>query len=116
MASIYESRGPQVQLTGPQTGPSFQAEQSYDPTRIMAAQSEKDLASFANFSETLNKFLVGRAEEQKKNQIASGFTKFVTGQVTLNPEEVQKQKEYVEKIRLEKELFMTTLKQLFTRD
>lgn len=93
MASIYESRGPQVQLTGPQTGPSFQAEQSYDPTRIMAAQSEKDLASFANFSETLNKFLIGRAEEQKKNQIASGFTKFVTGQVTLNPETVQKQKE-----------------------
>jgi len=101
MASIYESRGPQVQLTGPQTGPSFQAEQSYDPTRIMAAQSEKDLASFANFSETLNKFLVGRAEEQKKNQIASGFTKFVTGQVTLNPEIVQKQKEQTTVLKAE---------------
>ena len=101
MASIYESRGPQVQLTGTQTGPSFQAEQSYDPTRIMAAQSEKDLASFANFSETLNKFLVGRAEEQKKNQIASGFTKFVTGQVTLNPEAVQKQKEQTTLLKAE---------------
>ena len=101
MASIYESQGPQVQLTGTRTGPSFQAEQSYDPTRIMAVQSEKDLTAFASFSETLNKFLVGRAEEQKKNQIASGFTKFVTGQVTLNPEAVQKQKEQTTLLKAE---------------
>jgi hypothetical protein len=89
MASIYESPGQQVALTGSQTSPSFQQVQAYDPSRMMLAQSEKDLEALASFSETLNKVLVKEAEAKIKRQTASGFTKFVTGQVSLDPQQTQ---------------------------
>ena len=91
MASIYESAGPQIVLAGSQTTPSYQPGQAYDPSRIMLQQSERDLTAFAQFSETLNKFLGDRAEEDKKKKIAVGFTKFVNGEFQLKPEVIQKE-------------------------
>ena len=63
MASIYESPGQQVALTGPQTTPSFQPGVAYDPSRMMLQQSEKDLNAFAAFSDTLTKFITDKAKE-----------------------------------------------------
>ena len=99
MASIYESTGPQIGLTGSQTAPSFQPGQAYDPSRQMLQQSERDLTAFAQFSETLNKFLGDRAEEDKKKKIAVGFTKFVNGEFQLKPEVVQKEQAEVGQLK-----------------
>ena len=45
MASIYESQGPQVTLTGPRTQGGFQPGQAYDASSFMLRQSERDLAT-----------------------------------------------------------------------
>jgi hypothetical protein len=99
MASIYESPDQQVTLTGYQTGPSFQQEQAYNPTGILLSQSEKDLEALAAFSGTLNKVLVKEAEAKIKRQTASGFTKFVTGQVVLDPEKLAQTNKDVELVQ-----------------
>jgi hypothetical protein len=99
MASIYESAGPQIGLTGSQTAPSFQPGRAYDPSQIMLQQSERDLTAFAQFSETLNKFLGDRAEEDKKKKIAVGFTKFVNGEFQLKPEVIQKEQAEVGQLK-----------------
>lgn len=84
MASIYESPGQQVALTGFQPTSSTPLVQAYDPSRMMLRQSERDLAALAQFSETLGGVLKKRGEEIKNETIAKGFTKFVTGEVTYN--------------------------------
>lgn len=85
MASIYESPGQQVTLTGPQTNPSFQPVQAYDATRTILEQSEKDLEAFAKFSDTLGNFLKQKAEQRKKAKIAEGYGKFIRGEIKLDP-------------------------------
>jgi hypothetical protein len=47
MASIYESPGQQVELTGFQSTSSTPLVQAYDPSGIMLQQSEKDLEALA---------------------------------------------------------------------
>ena len=84
MASIYESPGQQVELTGFQSTSSTPLVQAYDPSRMMLQQSERDLEALAQFSETLGGVLKKRGEEIKNETIAKGFTKFVTGEVTYN--------------------------------
>jgi hypothetical protein len=88
MASIYESAGPQVALTGSQTTPSFQPGQAYDPSRQMLVQSERDLTAFAQFSETLNTFLKTKGEEKIKTEKAKGFSKFLDGKVAASPKTI----------------------------
>ena len=90
MASIYESPGQQVQLTGSQTSPSFQPGTAFDPSQQMLAQSEKDLSAFAQFSETLGGFLKQQTEKRKKSKIAEGYAKFIRGEVTLDPQNKDK--------------------------
>ena len=90
MASIYESPGQQVQLTGSQTSPSFQPGIAFDPSQQMLAQSEKDLSAFAQFSETLGGFLKQQTEKSKKAKIAEGYAKFIRGEVTLDPQNKDK--------------------------
>lgn len=90
MASIYESPGQQVALTGSQTSPSFQADTAFDPSRQMLAQSEKDLGAFAQFSETLGGFLKQQTEKRKKAKIAEGYAKFIRGEVVLDPQNKDK--------------------------
>ena len=68
MASIYESPGQQVSLTGSQTGVSFQPGIAYDPSRQMLQQSERDLGAFAQFSDLLSRTLVERAKENNENR------------------------------------------------
>jgi len=84
MASIYESPDQQVQLTGFQSTSSTPLVQAYDPSRIMLAQSDRDLEALAKFSDTLGGVLKKRGEEIKNETIAKGFTKFITGEVTYN--------------------------------
>ena len=90
MASIYESPGQQVALTGSQTSPSFQPGIAFDPSQQMLAQSEKDLSAFAQFSETLGGFLKQQTEKRKKSKIAEGYAKFIRGEVTLDPQNKDK--------------------------
>jgi murein DD-endopeptidase MepM/ murein hydrolase activator NlpD len=85
MASIYESPGQQVSLTGVQVSPSFQPEQAYDPTGIMAAQSEKDLNAFSQFSQTLSSFLESETKKKIKQQQAEGYNKFLKGEIVVDP-------------------------------
>jgi hypothetical protein len=85
MGSIYESPGQQVSLTGVQVAPSFQAEQAYDPTRIMADQSERDLKAFSEFSTTLSSFLEAEAKKKIKQEQAEGYNKFLKGEIVVDP-------------------------------
>ena len=86
MASIYESPDQQVQLTGFQPSSSTPLVQAYDPSRMMLAQSEKDLTALAQFSDTLGGILKKRGEEIKEETIGKGFTKFITGEIVFNPD------------------------------
>ena len=88
MASIYESAGPQIPLTGSQTAPSFQPGQAYDPSRQMLQQSERDLTAFSQFSETLTNFLKAKGEERIKKEKAKGFSKFLDGKVAASPKTI----------------------------
>jgi hypothetical protein len=88
MASIYESTGPQIPLSGPGIAPSFQPGQAYDPSRQILQQSERDLTAFAQFSETLNTFLKAKGEERIKKEKAKGFSKFLDGKVAASPQTI----------------------------
>jgi hypothetical protein len=88
MASIYESAGPQIPLTGSQTTPSFQPGQAFDPSRQMLQQSERDLTAFSQFSETLTNFLKAKGEERIKKEKAKGFSKFLDGKVAASPKTI----------------------------
>jgi murein DD-endopeptidase MepM/ murein hydrolase activator NlpD len=82
MASIYESPGQQVTLTGSQTSPSFQPGTAYDPSRQMLQQSERDLGAFAQFSDTLTKFITDRAKEKNEAEMQLGIADIVNGDMT----------------------------------
>jgi murein DD-endopeptidase MepM/ murein hydrolase activator NlpD len=82
MASIYESPDQQVQLTGSQTSPSFQPGTAYDPSKQMLQQSERDLGAFAQFSDTLNKFITDRAKEKNEAEMQLGIADIVNGDMT----------------------------------
>jgi murein DD-endopeptidase MepM/ murein hydrolase activator NlpD len=82
MASIYESPGQQVALTGSQTSPSFQPGTAYDPSQMMLRQSEKDLGAFAQFSDTLTKFITDRAKEKNEAEKQLGIADIVNGDMT----------------------------------
>ena len=82
MASIYESPGQQVALTGSQTSPSFQPGTAYDPSRQMLQQSERDLGAFAQFSDTLTKFITDRAKEKNEAEKQLGIADIVNGDMT----------------------------------
>ena len=82
MASIYESPGQQVALTGSQTSPSFQPGTAYDPSQIMLRQSEKDLGAFAQFSDTLTRFITDKAKEKNEQELQLGIADIVNGDMT----------------------------------
>jgi hypothetical protein len=82
MASIYESPDQQVTLTGSQTSPSFQPGTAYDPSRQMLQQSERDLGAFAQFSDTLTKFITDRAKEKNEAEMQLGIADIVNGDMT----------------------------------
>jgi len=95
MASIYESPGQQVALTGSQTSPSFQPVQAYDPSRMMLAQSEQDLRAFANFSESLTKFITDKAKEKNQQDLNLGIADILNGELTMNPNQMNAYKQNV---------------------
>ena len=95
MASIYESPGQQVTLTGSQTNPSFQPVEAYDPSRMMLRQSEQDLQAFAQFSETLSGFIVNKQKEKNKADFNRARFRVLNGEMTPNPEAFQKYKQQV---------------------
>lgn len=90
MASIYESQGQQVALTGPRTQGSFQPGQAYDASNIMLRQSEKDLAVFAQFSETLSGFIQNKAKQKNEEDYQLGLAEIIDGAVTPTPEQADK--------------------------
>jgi hypothetical protein len=90
MASIYESPGQQVALTGSQTGVSFQPGTAYDPSRQMLQQSEQDLRAFAQFSDLLSRTLVERAKEENENQKNLGIADIVNGRMTPSKQQLEK--------------------------
>ena len=90
MASIYESPGQQVTLTGSQTNPSFQPVEAYDPSRMMLRQSEQDLQAFAQFSDLLSRTLVERAKEENENQKNLGIADIVNGRMTPSQQQLEK--------------------------
>jgi hypothetical protein len=85
MASIYESQGPQVALTGPQTQGGFQPGQAYDASNIMLRQSERDLTAFAQFSESLTGFLQDKAKKKNEEEYQLGLAEVIDGTVTPTP-------------------------------
>ena len=82
MASIYESQDQRVALTGSQTSPSFQPGTAYDPSRQMLQQSERDLGAFAQFSDTLTKFITDKAKEKNEADMQLGIADIVNGDMT----------------------------------
>ncbi len=88
MASIYESPGQQVALTGSQTGVSFQPGTAYDPTRMMLRQSERDLGAFAQFSDTLTKFITDKAKQKNEQELNLGIADILNGELTMKPEQM----------------------------
>ena len=82
MASIYESQDQRVALTGSQTSPSFQADTAFDPSRQMLAQSERDLGAFAQFSDTLTKFITDKAKEKNESEMQLGIADMINGDMT----------------------------------
>ncbi len=95
MASIYESPGQQVALTGSQTGVSFQPVQAYDPSRMMLQQSEQDLRAFANFSESLTKFITDKAKEKNEQELNLGIADILNGELTMKPDQMNAYKQNV---------------------
>ena len=87
MASIYESQGPQVALTGPSSQGGFQPGQAYDASSIMLRQSEKDLTSFAQFSESLTGFLQNKAKQKNEEEYQLGLSEIIDGSVTPTQEQ-----------------------------
>jgi hypothetical protein len=85
MASIYESQGQQVALTGPGTQGSFQAGQAYDTSRMMLRQSERDLAAFAQFSESLSGFIQNKAKQKNEEEYQLGLAEVIDGTVAPTP-------------------------------
>ena len=88
MASIYESAGPQVTLTGSQTAPNFQPGQAYDPSRIMTQQSEKDLQAFSQFSTSLTSYLKDQAEADNKANYEIGLSGNIADNIQPSEEQV----------------------------
>jgi hypothetical protein len=85
MASIYESQGPQVALTGPRTQGGFQPGQAYDASSFMLRQSERDLAAFAQFSESLTGFIQGKAKQKNEEEYQLGLAEVIDGSVAPTP-------------------------------
>jgi hypothetical protein len=85
MASIYESQGPQVALTGPGSQGGFQPGQAYDASSIMLRQSERDLNAFAQFSESLTGFLQDKAKKKNEEEYQLGLAEVLDGTVTPTP-------------------------------
>jgi hypothetical protein len=99
MASIYESQGQQVSLTGPSTTPSFRAEQAYDQSDMMLRQSERDLNAFAQFSSTLTGLIQDTAKKKAENDKNLGIADMLNGDISPNEELVQthkKQSQFLE--------------------
>ena len=92
MAINYESRGPQVALTGPKTQGGFQAGQAYDASSMMLQQSERDLQAFAGFSRTLNEFIQQKGKERNKAEYNKGVADVLNGEIQPNPEAFQQYK------------------------
>jgi hypothetical protein len=88
MASIYESPGQQVALTGSQTSPSFQPGTAYDPSQMMLRQSEQDLRAFSNFSESLTKFINDKAREKNQQDMNLGIADILNGELTMKPDQM----------------------------
>jgi hypothetical protein len=88
VASIYESPGQQVALTGPQANTSFQPVEAYDPSRMMLRQSEQDLRAFANFSESLTKFITDKAKERNEQELNLGIADILNGELTMKPDQM----------------------------
>ena len=88
MASIYDSPGQQVSLTGSQTSPSFQPGIAYDPTRQMLQQSERDINAFAQFSDTLTKFITDKAKEKTQQDMNLGIADILNGELTMKPDQM----------------------------
>jgi hypothetical protein len=87
MASIYESQGQQVALTGPGSQGGFQLGQAYDASSMMLRQSEKDLTSFAQFSESLTGFLQNQAKQKNEEEYQLGLAEIIDGSVTPTQEQ-----------------------------
>jgi hypothetical protein len=85
MASIYESQGPQVSLTGPSSQGGFQPGQAYDASSMMLRQSERDLNAFAQFSESLTGFLQDKAKKKNEEEYQLGLAEVLDGTVTPTP-------------------------------
>ena len=99
MASIYETQGPQVALTGPGTSPNFQTEQAYDRSDMMLRQSERDLNAFAQFSSTLSGFIQDSAKKKAENDKNLGIAEMLNGDVSPNEGSVntyQQQRNFLE--------------------
>jgi hypothetical protein len=88
MASIYETRGPSVALTGPQVNTGFNQEQSYDPSRMMLEASQRDIQSFAGFSKTLNEFVQQKAKAHIEERYEAGLASVINGDMQPSQEDL----------------------------
>jgi murein DD-endopeptidase MepM/ murein hydrolase activator NlpD len=109
--AIYEPRGSQVELTGPQRAVGFNPEETYNPNNAFLNKVEQDsqlanqqlqqqqradqarlersaseMEALAGFSDTLGKFLLDYTQKKRKRDIASGYAKFIRGETRIKPE------------------------------
>ena len=104
MASIYESQGQQVQLTGPTVQGGFNPGQAYDPSRMILQRSESDLRSFATFSKTLNDFLQDTQKQRGEELYKLGIAEVINGDVTPTEEQQIEYKNDVSGLRAQAEM------------
>jgi hypothetical protein len=108
--AVYEPRGPQVALRGPQQGTAFAPQQAYDPSQALSNKIERQAAvqtqaleqtnralnfqnqikqneieALTSFSETLFTNLKERTKAQAENEYNLGVADVLNGTVELNP-------------------------------
>jgi murein DD-endopeptidase MepM/ murein hydrolase activator NlpD len=110
MARIYESTPGQIRLTGPQQGVGFNPVQAFDPSAQFTREADRrisqanavaetiltnnkvDLENLVGFSETLNKAMIEETKGRIESDIKLGIARVLNGDVTVNPDIIQKYK------------------------
>jgi hypothetical protein len=54
----------------------------------MLQQSEQDLRAFANFSESLTRFITDKAKEKNQQEMSLGIADILNGELTMKPEQM----------------------------
>jgi hypothetical protein len=100
VASIYQSKGPGVQLKGPEVTPGFRPVEASDQSRQILEKaasdfqrSKADITALSEFSGTLNKFLYEQVAARNKQDFDEELALVLSGDRTPDPQALQEYKQ-----------------------